>query len=71
VWQARHIVRNAERAQRAAAALMHYRNPDGTPALWEDFLADFMHLAHREDADFQKLLREANMHFTAEMNGEP
>ena len=66
------IVRNAERAQRVAAALMHYRNLDDTPAHWElDFLADFMHFAKREGVDFRELLRAAKMHFTAEVNGEP
>lgn len=64
------IVRNAERAQRVAAALMHYRNPDGTLAHREDFLADFMHYAEREGVDFRELLREAKMHYEAEANGE-
>ena len=47
------LMRNAERAQRVAAALMHYRYPDGTLGHWQDFLADFMHFAEREGVDFQ------------------
>jgi hypothetical protein len=64
------IARNAERARRAAVALMHYGYAD-EPLGAEDFLADLMHLAQREGVDFREMLRMAEIHFTAEVNDEP
>lgn len=36
----------------------------------QDLLTDLMHLTEREEGDFVEILRLAEMHFTAEVNGE-
>ena len=68
------IARNAARARRAAIALRRYcKHGDEPYEMWllGDLLADLMHLAEREGVDFREMLQRAEMHFTAEVNGEP
>lgn len=59
---------NHERAERFAAILPQYPEDERTNLI--DLLADAMHWCCEAGEDFDEILRMAEMHFTAERNGD-
>ena len=63
---------NADRAQRAEAALAAYpgREDEDLSASIVDLVADLLHLAHQNDIEPDYVTRLAQDHFTAEVEEE-
>jgi hypothetical protein len=59
---------NDDRVRRVAAALVLLY---GNAYAAGDLLADIMHFAECEGVDFREMLRDARIHFDAELKGEP
>lgn len=59
---------NDDRASRFAALLPHYPEDERTNLI--DLIADAMHWCNQHGEDFDRILRTAEMHFEAEVNGD-